>query len=119
MKAALTEYQSVKCTVDNISKGSDKDQGHTEDQPPVGTCFSQVAKVPPDEYHGQDAKNAEGQFSISTPKGHSKSHSLILRKMDQEPIPQYRELFPKIHIGFNPNLDKLIDQQYQKNGDDD
>ena len=70
------------------------------------------------ESHGNQSEYAQGEFAPVTSKGKSKGHTFILHKMDTGPTQSEDSKFLSIlHIGFDPNLERLVNEQHQENND--
>lgn len=56
-------------------------------------------------------KTDRATFPVLPPPTHAKSHSVVLKKMNPEPVSQHRYFIADNHIGFDNDLYNLINNQ--------
>ena len=80
--------------------------------------FADQGRNPPAKGTEQgDPEKGQAELADSTAELHSESHTLILDEEYLEPVPYYVEVLPDLHIGFDQDLDDLVDDHQQDSED--
>ena len=114
MITALAENKPVERTVEDVPQGAGHDQGKRGDQSRMCLPFLKTVDVYADDNDCNDPENAQQQLARGTAQGDAKSHAFIFRKVKDEEIPKNMDLFPNGHVCLDPDLQELVQEQYDK-----
>jgi hypothetical protein len=107
---AVIEYHPVEHTVDDVSDGTAEDKPERKNHSGRGFLLDEVSQVPGDADNGYQPEYAQNGFTpFTAPEFHPESHSVVLDKVDLEPVPEDTEFIPDHHVRLDPDLHDLVD----------
>lgn len=108
VKAAV-EDQTVEQAVDDVPDGTAADHRESAQYPRGRMALEQPGDIPPDTAHGDDAEEAQEQFpELPVAEFHAERHAVVFHKQEPEPV-EHDNLLAQHQVGFNPYLDRLVD----------
>ena len=114
----IIEYHSIEQAVDDVSESSCTNKGQAHEYSGRSFSFADQGRNPPAKGTEQgDPEKGQAELADSTAELHSESHTLILDEEYLEPVPYYVEVLPDLHIGFDQDLDDLVDDHQQDSED--
>ncbi len=115
---AVAEKYSVEDRIDNIAKGSCKDQGNSDNENSMRLILQRVIQPVSYTGYGNNSKECKEKLSGSAPKFLAPGHSIVFKKMNPEPVqPKHTYLLTQNKVGLNVYFTRLVDKQHQKNDD--
>ena len=112
----FAEYHAVESTVQHIAYGPRQNKGEGNYSQCWSFLFPEITDVPGDAGDREDPEQTQGQFAPLAAEFHAKSHAVVLREMDDEPVGQAKFL-TNGHMGLDPELQGLVDQENGKDDD--
>ena len=113
-KAAMTEDQTIKSTVDNIAQCTCKDQCNGKYKSKIGFFLTQVIQVITYSTNGYNAEYAQDQLAKLTTNAHAEGHTFIFGEVQQEPVANHLVFLTYHHMGLDPKLKNLVEDQDNK-----
>jgi hypothetical protein len=111
----FVEDQSVKGAVDQVTGSPGQYQRKAGNQSKRHVLLPEFGEVPNQGAYGRHPEDAKEIFANTVAKFHSEGHPVVFDKMDDEPVFGDDDLFAQHKMGFDKDLQYLVDQQYQKN----
>ena len=119
----LRKEQPVECAVEDVAQGARKDQGQSDKYPlrGVGPAAVQVSREPTDDADHGDAEETEQELApvigVAQREAHAERGALVLDEVQLEPVGEDCDRFVEVHVGFDPDLQRLVcydQQQYEQ-----
>ena len=109
----FAEDEAVAEAVDDVPEGTGGNEGKADENACGDRTFQQFGNPPHQHHEEHHAEKGEGVLPDDPAERHAEGHSLVLHEEQLEPVPQHRDALPQGHMGFDQDLDDLVNDHEQ------